>query len=51
MQFAKFKDDLEQTWQTIKTILRDKPPDSTISQLTNLLCTFRHTSSPWNIHL
>src|SRR6218665_791069 len=34
MQFTKFKDDLKQTWQTIKTILRDKPPDSNISQLT-----------------
>jgi len=25
MQFSKFKGDLKQTWQTIKTILRDKP--------------------------
>src|SRR6218665_90215 len=34
MQFTKFKDDLKKTWQTIKTILREKPPDSTVSQLT-----------------
>src|SRR6218665_1820734 len=26
--------EFKQTWQTIKTILRDKPPDSNISQLT-----------------
>src|SRR6218665_1198950 len=34
MQFAKFKDDLKQTWQTIKTIFYHKPPDLNISQLT-----------------